>query len=116
MHSSVYLTTGQNIISGIQPWPANAAATLLSPRQTGDPLSLKGGVEVVAFARQGTQIIPRARVAVGVAIAAGPGMPGGAGEVDRVGGSVHANGIGQECGSVSRYLAISDKRNGLSGS
>ena len=33
-----------------------------------------------------------------------------------MGGRVHVNGLGQDRGSVSSCLAISDKRNGLSGS
>ena len=78
------------------------AATLLG--QARDPVSRKGGVEIVAFAGEGAQIFPGASVAVAREITGGPGTPGGAGEVDGVGGRVHVNGVGEDWGGVSGCL------------
>ena len=41
-------------------------------------------------------------------------MPGGAGEVDGVGGRVHVDGIGEDWGIVSGCLRIADEQSGLS--
>ena len=109
LHSSASLTTGQRILSGIQPRPADAAATL--PGQARDPLSRKEGVEIVAFTREGAQVFPGAREVFAPAICAGPGMPGGAGDVDGVGGRVHGKLTGEDRGSVSGCLGIADERN-----
>ena len=109
LRSSVSLTTGQSILSGIQPGPADAAATL--PGQARDPLSRKEGVEIVAFTREGAQVFPGAREVFAPAICAGPGMPGGAGDVDGVGGRVHGNLNGEDWGGVSGWLGIAGERN-----
>ena len=108
----VALTTRQSMFSGIQPWPAHAAATLLW--QARNPLSRKAVVEIVAFAREGAQFCPGAPMAVTREIPGGPGMPRGAGEVDGVGWRVHVDGIGEDRGSVSGCLGVTDKRTDLS--
>ena len=109
LHSTASLTTNQSILSSIKPGPADAATTL--PSQARDPLSRKEGVEIVAFTREGAQVFPGAREVFAPAICAGPGMPGGAGDVDGVGGRVHGKLTGEDWGSVSGWLGMAGERN-----